>query len=132
MDPPVGVGWPGGEARTCLLGQLTHSPHPVLFLFPTAVLLFQGSLFEVTHRVPDVSIRVQMVGSLGDAGGGAEWRGRRVIEMRRCSMWAVSATAPAARTHPLPVLTAHCHACPRTHLATLRWCLLSLPSPPWL
>lgn len=49
----------------------------------------EGSLFEVTHRVPDVSIRVQMVGSLGDAGGGAEWRGRRVIEMRRCSMWAV-------------------------------------------
>ena len=42
-DPPVGVGWPGGEARTCLLGQLTHSPHLVMFLFPAAVLLFQGS-----------------------------------------------------------------------------------------
>ncbi len=65
---------------------LPHFPPPPR---PPPSLVLQGSLFEVTHRVPDVSIRVQMVGSLGDAGGGAEWRGRRVIEMRRCSMWSV-------------------------------------------
>lgn len=49
----------------------------------------EKSMFEITQRIPDVMIRVQVIASLGDAGGGAEWRGRRVIEMRRCSMWDV-------------------------------------------
>jgi len=49
----------------------------------------ESSTFEITQRVTGSMIRVQVIGSLGDAGGGVEWRGRRIIEMRRCSMWNV-------------------------------------------